>query len=73
MNLSNLSDDRLTAIAAKAFQLGLADGREFSSPRTSHELIDVVAASYERLIVHRNKLRQVYGAGFDISKALSKR
>lgn len=70
------TDDELALIAAAAFKLGLEDGRTLSSPIDSYKVLAGlrrlgVQAGGDMLQGHRIKMRQVYGAGFDISKSVA--
>jgi len=71
-----LSDARLGELAAFAFRRGLDDGRTTSNPKPAAEvwrlLMTGCAAPADRRIIHTKKLRQVYGAGFDISRNLTR-
>ncbi len=69
------NDTLLRSMAGVAFALGLEDGKVHSAPRSSEWLMrrlrnDYSEEDYTWRIIHRKKLRQVYGAGFDISKII---
>lgn len=68
-------DDVLADLARLAFQLGLEHGRTRASPIDRHALQAHLRDSWPdsaNRIVHLRKLRQVYGAGFDISAILKR-
>lgn len=67
-DMVEMSDQELTGLAAKAFLIGLKDGRELAGPITADKLIMELPGHPHRLI-HARKLRQVYGAAFDIMQA----
>jgi hypothetical protein len=70
VDLATATDTQLTVLAARAFVLGLRDGRTLSSPRRGGAVIrDLTKSGDVWRNIHRVKLRQVYGAGFDIAKA----
>ena len=64
----------LNSYGAKAFAMGLLDGRNQNTPKTAEELFAILTENLTLRLdwrrVHHRKLRQVYGAGFDLSKTL---
>ncbi len=64
-DMVEMDDDQLAAIADKAFRLGLHDGRTLRQPITADKLWGLLP-QYPRRVMHSVKIRQVYGAGFDI-------
>lgn len=68
-NLDNLTDAQLTKLAAKAFRLGLEHGRQLPGPLGAGAVLSHLGITTCR-IVHRRKIRQVYGAGYDITRTL---
>jgi hypothetical protein len=64
------TDDQLADCARAAFLLGLADGRQRSKPRRRDEVVEIARLAYQRRKIHAAKIRQVYGAGFDLSNLL---
>lgn len=67
INLDLWEPEQFGAAAHKAFMLGLADGENRASPRDGHAImIEVFQAGTYGRVFHRQKIRQVYGAGFDI-------
>jgi len=67
------SDQLFIRLATSAFRMGLADGRTWARPRDSHEVMRAIGASIpDQRVLHRTKLRQVYGAGFDIARLEAK-
>jgi hypothetical protein len=68
-------DLQLSQLARSAFHLGLLDGRERLKPRDRYELKNYFQGNWPadaNRIVHTRKIRQVYGAGFDISRTLKR-
>lgn len=71
MNFDDATDDQLAALADKAFRLGLQHGRRMSGPVDAYQIMLLLGhADSQRRKFHTKKLRQVYGAGFDISFAM---
>ena len=66
-DMVEMSDQELAGVAAKAFLIGLKDGRELAGPITADKLMMALPGHPHR-IMHSKKLRQVYGAAFDIMK-----
>lgn len=71
------TDDELSDIARAAFMLGLADGRTLSGPINSFKVLAFletlpIKANGDKLKMHRIKIRQVYGAGFDIAQCVER-
>lgn len=69
----------LRGMAEMAFGLGLEHGRKRSKPIDSERLLGDLKLAYlhssadvEFRVIHRLKLRQVYGAGFDITYTIRK-
>lgn len=62
----DLSDVELADIARAVFLQGLRDGATLSAPHTAEHLMFWLPP-YDHRIGHKKKLRQVYGAGFDIA------
>jgi len=67
-DLDKYTDAQLTKLAGRAFRLGLEHGRTLSGPVDSVEVMIHLNVTAHFRIFHRKKLRQVYGAGFDISR-----
>jgi hypothetical protein len=71
-DFDHMSDQRLSQLAALAFIRGLEDGRKGSTPATADALMQTLRDEIGRIVTwriyHKRKLRQVYGAGFDISR-----
>jgi hypothetical protein len=67
--MKELSDNALSDLAARVFRQGLIDGRALSFPRDRGAVM-LLLPTHERTILHARKLRQVYGAGYDISRGL---
>ena len=71
-------DMLLQNMATMAFSLGLEHGRKHSRPIDSEALMHELRSTHhykqeiEWRVIHRAKLRQVYGAGFDISSIIRK-
>lgn len=66
--MDDLSDNALSEMAARVFRQGLIDGRN-TYPRTRYQVMLLLPVHPHR-VIHSRKLRQVYGAGYDISRAL---
>ena len=60
--------EQWTDLASRAFALGYQDGLRLSTPKTSRMIVTLLMAHMERRVVDRRKIRQVYGAGFDLGK-----
>lgn len=65
----------LRVLAETAFNMGLLDGMARSNPRSSRKIMDqlyqafpLMWEEYSWKVFHRYKLRQVYGAGFDMAR-----
>lgn len=69
LHLDECEPEQLAAFAHKAFLLGMTDGMQRKSPRDSRTVVkDVLPPLTGYRIFHRLKLRQVYGAGFDVAR-----
>lgn len=69
LDLFACQPEQLATYAHKAFLLGMLDGMQRASPRSSLDLMtDLLPAGAQYRVYHRKKFRQVYGAGFDISR-----
>lgn len=60
-----LPDTALADLARHAFLLGLEHGRERPAPISAGALMPLLGINH---VIYRKKMRQVYGAGFDISQ-----
>lgn len=67
LDLDQASVLELTELASAAFRLGLEDGFDGGRLRSSGRLIEDLG-NPDRRRLHRRKLRQVYGAGFDLGR-----
>jgi hypothetical protein len=67
-DMLDMSDQQLADIAATVFLRGLKDARELSGPITADKLMEWLPG-YPHRLMHNRKLRQVYGAAFDMMKA----
>lgn len=73
-HLGTLTDKELCDFAHMAFSFGLSDGRTRSKPIDSEALMHrLFPVGWNGLKVHRWKLRQVYGAGYDIARAIRRK
>lgn len=74
LDLATADDDTLADFAGQCFRLGLSHGRreDMSTPITADALMAVVPMlnQFDRRLYHKRKLRQVYGAGYDIARAM---
>lgn len=70
-DMVTMTDDELAVYASRAFRIGLAHGRKHAKPITANQLAYLLELPARR-IVHTRKIRQVYGAGFDIGTINSK-
>lgn len=71
-DFGKVGDNVLVALAARAFHLGLRDGRKLDKPRDSVTVIRALTKGGDKWqVIHRRKFRQVYGAGFDMAKAMA--
>lgn len=61
--------DKWADVAHAAFILGMEDGLVLSKPRTAATIINQLPPIPDGRMVHTHKLRQVYGAGFDIAQS----
>lgn len=66
-DMVEMTDNELASAAGIVFRAGLKDGREKSFPR-SRDAVMLLIPPYPRRIFHARKLRQIYGAGYDISR-----
>jgi len=66
-DMLDMSDQQLADIAATVFLRGLKDARELSGPITANKLMELLPG-YPHRLIHKRKLRQVYGAAFDMMK-----
>lgn len=68
LDLVNAGPEVFSALATKAFELGMADGRKVGpGPRNRQQLMTtILPANASFRVFHSKKLRQIYGAGFDI-------
>jgi hypothetical protein len=56
-------------IVGRAFAMGFDDGLKGSAtPRNGAEVADIILAGFARRVIDRQKIRQVYGAGFDLAR-----
>ena len=67
-HMDGLPDGILTHMAAELFQLGLQDSRVRSKPRTRTDVMGLF--QYQARRGYSAKMRQVYGAGFDLGVQL---
>lgn len=67
-DLTHGHDHELERFAALAFWRGIYDARQRKTPRSANELLLFLPPA-NMTILHKLKLRQVYGAAFDITKA----
>jgi hypothetical protein len=75
--MNDIPRDELVAYAESAFGLGLAHGATRATPISSKQLkadiLSIYPSTADRYVwrkIHRLKLRQVYGAGFDIAHTM---
>lgn len=69
VHMDQLTDREFAVYAQSVFYQGLVDGRKLFHPRT-RDAVMLLIPYHPRRILHARKLRQVYGAGFDIAKAM---
>ena len=65
--MEKLTGDTWADLATRAFVMGMMDAESLSKPIDSHALMAALPG-YPARTGHRMKLRQIYGAGFDIQK-----
>lgn len=68
-DMDTMTDLQLGDVAAAVFRKGLSDGRLCSRPLPC-DILMAFLPGYPHRIGHARKLRQVYGAGFDIAKMM---
>jgi len=68
MDMVKMTDDQLADLARSMFLLGMLDARTHSGRLTRYELADVHLRKLDHCNGHTFKLRQVYGAGYDIEQ-----
>lgn len=67
-HMDTLSDRELIDCAVRMFRQGLLDGRD--RERRTADAVMLLIPPYPRRVIHKRKMRQVYGAGYDISRCL---
>lgn len=67
-DMVTMTDNDLARLADIVFRQGLKDGRAQSHPRT-RDLLHLLLPVMDCRQIHTAKLRQIYGAGFDIAAA----
>ncbi len=77
MKFHELPDSSLALIASAAFMLGLTDGRAGAERAATKDVFVAIMASFPKVKSSRNvdrkKVRQVYGAGYDVAIGQKKR
>ncbi len=68
-HMDDMSDNELASLADTVFRQGLKDGRTLSMPRDKGAVMLLIPPHPHRIFQAR-KLRQVYGAGYDIARTL---
>lgn len=65
-DMVEMTDDVLCDLAREAFKMGLEDGRLLANPISARKLWEVLPWHSQQRF-HTKKMRQVYGAGFDLA------